>query len=203
MIGISPPRIASPCGGPKPPGRREPDLDSELSAWLVGKIVKGGFVDAPAVAEISSDRPDRFGGADICTHRSDVGGQPCRLRPPACGSDLLRQHGLDYRSDRPNRPASRARRLLLRLQCVSHRRVARHAADGSRDAVSPIPARGLARRCARSVLVPNRLSRPGARASAVDVNLAAIGRPDVFTTQHLRRISCLPVFCTRACQGSR
>src|SRR6266478_4278317 len=80
------------------PDHEKPDLDLGLPAWLVGIVGKADLIDAPAVAEFSSDRPDCPGGADPGTDRSVLGRQHRRLRSPSCGCDLPRR-GCDPRSN--------------------------------------------------------------------------------------------------------
>jgi hypothetical protein len=137
----------------------------------------GGNDAAPAGNPCS--HPDAGSvGATICANRGvSRGGSRCH-RSPLFGVDLFSDRIFPGCVDRPRQDTAYARRLLrfLRGWPPRRRRCRQSARAGFCQPAAPLPARIMAGSRRPDAGHSGRLEYPGARATAVDVNLAAIGR---------------------------
>jgi hypothetical protein len=165
--------------------------------WELGK---GRLIHAPAVAEIASDRPACPDGADPCTDRGVLGRRHGCLRSPLVSCYLPRQRGCVFRPNRSNGSTWRACWLLFRLQPSPYRHAPRHAADRGCMALCSIRARGLVGNTRGPVRVSKWIAGASESASAIDVNLSAIGRQSI-TPQSMRSVPCPSVMRAQACMA--
>jgi len=125
------------------------------------------MIDAPAVAEITSDRAHSPDGADPRPGHCMLGCEHGCVRSAAWRRDLSQWYYIEFR---PNwSPAPRARWLLFPLQCRPNRSTGGCAAACGQHAFFRIKPGGMAGSRPGLLRFPSGLTGAGARASRIDV----------------------------------
>jgi len=134
------------------------------------------MIDAPEVAEITSDRAHSPDGADPRAGHCMLGCEHGGVRSAAWRRDLSRRYHIEFQLNWSHRPTSPARWLLFPVQRGPKRSTGGCAVACGQNAFFRIKPGSVAGSRPGLLGFPNGLTGAGARASRIDVNLAAFVR---------------------------